>query len=232
MSSGITAEVFDIYRQRPSVAVLMSGAGSNAVALLENDEFRDLYDIRTIVTDNPLSNAQQIAERFDLRYMERPKSRFITPEEREEYFLSLHKEIGNLGVNTAIYAGFMKIATPEFCEAFPGVNVHPADLSVKDADGMAKYRGMNALSLMRKDLMHVASTVHVVDNPVDSGSAISVSSSLPVEDSTIPDHMVHEELKALEHLIFPQTLILLGRGSISSLKIPYSQAEIEEIYYA
>ena len=80
--------------------------------------------------------------------------------------------------------------------------------------------------------MHVASTVHVVDNPVDSGSAISVSSSLPVEDSTIPDHVVHEELKELEHVIFPQTLILLGRGSISSLKIPYSQAEIEELYYA
>lgn len=232
MSIDITAEVFDIYRQRPTVALLMSGTGSNAIALLGNEEFRDLYNIKTVVTDNPSSNAKQISERFDLGLLERPIKRFNTSEERVEYFLSLSREIGNLGINAAIYAGFMKIATPEFSESFPGVNVHPADLSIKDADGSARYRGMNALSLMRKDLGYVAASIHVIDNPVDNGSAISISRSIPAEDFSMPDNVLHGRLKDLERVIYPQTLVLLGRGSLSPVSIPYDQAEIEELYHA
>lgn len=231
MSSEITSEVFETYRQHPAVAILMSGAGSNAEALLDNEEFRDLYDVRTIATDNPNSNARQLAEHYNLGILERPIKRFNSAEERNEYFSSLNDELGNLGVAAAIYAGFMKISTPEFCEKYPGVNVHPADLSVKDKDGLAKYRGMNALSLMRRDHKKVAATVHVVDNPVDSGSAISISRSLPAEDDSIPDNVLHSRLKELEQVIFPQTLVVLGRGSLSSTGTPYNQSEIEELYH-
>lgn len=231
MSSGITSEVFETYRQHPKVAVLMSRSGTNAESILSNEELRDLYDVRTIVTDNPTSNAAQLSDRFDIALTSRPFRRFTGLEGRVEYFTSLKDELGRLGVDAAIYAGFMKITTPEFCEAFPGVNVHPADLSIKGADGLAKYRGMDALSQMRRDLGRVAATVHVVDNPVDSGSAISISAHLDVGDSSIPDNILHNNLKELEHVIFPQTLVLMGKGVLLPSRLPYNQSEIEELYH-
>lgn len=231
MSSGITSEVFETYRQHPKVAVLMSGSGTNAESILSNEELRDLYDVRTIVTDNPTSNAAQLSDRFDIALTSRPFRRFNGLEGRVEYFSSLKDELGRLGVDAAIYAGFMKITTPEFCETFPGVNVHPADLSIKGADGLAKYRGMDALSQMRRDLGCVATTVHVVDNPVDSGSAISISTHLDAGDSSIPDNVLHNNLKELEHVIFPQTLVLMGRGVLLASRLPYSQSQIEELYH-
>lgn len=231
MSSGITSEVFETYRQHPKVAVLMSGSGTNAESILSNEEFRDLFDVRTIVTDNPTSGAAQLSDRFNITLTSRPLRRFASLEDRVEYFSSLKDELGRLGVVAAIYAGFMKITTPEFCEAFPGVNVHPADLSIKGVDGLAKYRGMDALSQMRSDLGQVAATVHVVDNPVDSGSAISISRHLDASDSSVTDKELHNSLKGLEHIIFPQTLVLMGRGVLLPSRLPYSQSEIEDLYH-
>lgn len=232
MSSGITSEVFDIYRQRPRAAVLMSGLGSNAEALLGDEEFRDLYNVNAIVTDNPASNARRIADEHNLRLIENLSHGFGSPAERVKYFSVLGSELAGQGVSATIYAGFMKIASTDFCESFPGVNVHPADLSIKGDDGVAKYRGMKALSLMRADVGNVSSTVHVVDNPVDSGSAIAVSEPVWEADPSAPDYDVHEMLKERERIIYPRTLILLGRGVLLPSKIPYNHTEIEELYYA
>ena len=126
----------------------------------------------------------------------------------------------------------MKIASAKFCESFPGVNVHPADLSMKAEDGIAKYRGMKALSLMRTDVGYVSSTVHVVDIPFDSGSAIAVSEPVWEGDLSAPDHEVHDMLQERERIIYPRTLILLGRGVLLPSKIPYNHTEIEDLYYA
>jgi len=232
MSSGITSEVFDIYRQRPEAAILLSGLGSNAEALLVDEEFRDLYNVNAIVTDNPASNAHKIADENNLKLIKNFTDRFGNADERVKYFSALGSELASRGVKAVIYAGFMKIASPDFCESFPGVNVHPADLSIKSDDGVAKYRGMKALSLMRADVGKVASTVHVVDNPVDSGSAIAITEPVWEADRSTPDHEVHEMLKEQERIIYPRTLILLGRGVLLPSKIPYSHTEIEELYYA
>jgi folate-dependent phosphoribosylglycinamide formyltransferase PurN len=232
MSSGITSEVFNIYRQRPKAAVLMSGLGSNAEALLRDEEFRDLYNVNVIVTDNPASNARIIADKHNLKLIENISHGFSSSAERVKYFSTLSTKFDSQGVCATIYAGFMKIASTDFCESFPGVNVHPADLSIKGTDRVAKYRGMKALSLMRADVGYVSSTVHVVDNPVDSGSAIAISEPVWDIDPSASDYEVHDMLKEHERVIYPRTLILLGRGSLLPSKIPYDHTEIEELYYA
>ncbi len=84
---------------------------------------------------------------------------------------------------------------------------------------------------MRRDLGFVRSTVHVVDNPVDSGSAISFSEAIyPNEDMS--DREVHQQLKEKEHAIYSKTLLLLGRGILMPSAIPYSAAQIEELLHA
>lgn len=220
MSSGLTEAVFDLYPQRPRVAILMSGSGSNAESLLTDEEIRDRYDVRAIVTDNSMSNARPLSEAFGLDLLDRNATRFTDSGEREEYFSSLIRSLGSRGVEAVFYAGFMKISTPAFCETFPGVNVHPADLTILDDSGIAKYRGMNAMPDMRRDLGFVRSTVHVADCPVDTGSAISITGAV-IPEASETNAELHQRLKRYEHAIYVGTLQSIARSEIVLSDIPF-----------
>lgn len=218
--SNILQSVISLFPTKPKVAVLMSGSGSNAETLLRTDEIRKAYDISLIFTDNSESNAAKIAQRYGIQLLERHVSKFVNQEEREAYFEQLLTEMGALGIQAAIYAGFMKIVSRAFSEGIPGVNVHPADLAIRDIEtGIAKYRGMNALPKMRRELGYVASTLHIVDTPVDSGSAIAVSSPLACQ-SDWSDQECHERLKAHEHRLYPTGLLLLAEGGVELNRLP------------
>jgi folate-dependent phosphoribosylglycinamide formyltransferase PurN len=217
----MTENLFDTYCQRPTVALFMSGGGSNAQAILSDPELPELYEITTIVTDNPTSNAAHIARANHLELLDRPARAFHQPNERAEYFDALAQQLKAGRVQAIFYAGFMKIVTPVFAELFPGINVHPADLSIKDSGGLARYRGMDAMQQMIKELGYVRSTAHVVDTPFDCGSAISLS-EMVVPDQTMPDSELHQLLKPKEHKLYTQTLKLLGRGLIRTSDIPIS----------
>lgn len=219
MATNLTQEVIGLYSTRPNTAILMSGSGSNALAILHRPEIRDLYNIDTLVTDNGQSNARDIAENYGLELIENHVDRFSDQKNRTGYFDELAGLLAKRGIQAAFYAGFMKISTPEFCERFPGVNVHPADLSIIGGDGIAKYRGMKAMSQMRGDLGYVRSTAHVVDNPVDSGSAIALS-GIVYPEAGQSDVELHERLKLKEHYLYPETLKLLGKGLVDLSRIP------------
>jgi phosphoribosylglycinamide formyltransferase-1 len=225
---GITERVFDSYQDRPQAAILMSGSGSNAETILSSEKLRDLYDFVVVASDNFQSNASSIATTHKIPSLIQHQDRFGNQEEREYYFDELSMSIARYGASVAIYAGFMKIASPTFCEAFPGVNVHPADLSVIGDDGLPKYRGMRALSSMRADLGFVRSTVHVVDNPVDSGSAISLSESF-VPDPEMHNAKVHDHLKLHEHAVYTLTLEFLGLGELNPSEAPYNYGRLLEL---
>ena len=227
---GITEQVFDLYQDRPRAALLMSGLGSNAEAILSSEKLRDLYDFTVVASDNSRSNAAEIAAAHKIPSLVQDHGNFADKQEREDYFNNFRQGIASYGAKIAIYAGFMKIASPTFCEDFPGVNVHPADLTVIGDNGLPKYRGMRALPMMRKDLREVRSTVHVVDSPVDSGTAISLSETI-TPSSMISDNEAHNQLKANEHAVYTLTLELLGIGKLSPSGMPYGHEELVELQH-
>lgn len=217
--SEITESVLTLYKKHPRVAILMSGQGSNARTILGDEEIKSLYDISAIVSDNRYSNAAKITSAYDLELIENHVTKLNDIEERELYFSVLGKMLKKSGIQAAFYAGFMKVTPPLFAESFPGVNVHPADLSIKDMNGFARYRGMNAMQKMLAEKGHVRSTVHVIDNPVDCGSALSLSESYYPTPNESEDK-IHAALKLKEHVIYGVTLKLLGRGLISLSQLP------------
>lgn len=228
MATNLTQEVIGLFSTRPNAAILMSGGGSNTLAILQTLEIRDLYNIDKLVTDNSRSNARQIAEDYGLELIENHVDHFVDQIHRTKYFDELAETLVKRGIQAALYAGFMKITTPEFSTRFPGVNVHPADLSLIGVDGIAKYRGMKAMSQMRSDLGFVRSTTHVVDNPVDSGSAIALS-GVVYSEAGQSDDKLHERLKRKEHYLYPETLKLLGEGLIDLNDIPLFITEPGEL---
>lgn len=223
-------KVVRVTREEPKVSILMSGKGSNAEVILRNRDKYPNLQFTTIFTDQPGSNAIDIAKRYNLDYaaLEFNKGQ----EDRNEYFQRVAQIFRNQTIDFAIYAGFMRIAPGRFVSEFPGINVHPSDLTIKNENGIPKYRGMDALLMsVREGEEYVASTAYVVEEAVDCGSPIAVSRYVPVTINDLDDIPgLHERLKHKgEHILFPQVLTLLSRGLISVDNTPLSSNEVERL---
>ena len=227
MQNTVTEKVFETFSERPNVAICMSGIGTNAQALLANSEIRNLYDIRCIVTDKSNSNARTIAQDNDLLYIEKNQGSLRSNDQRYAYFEAISEDLEELDIKAIFYAGFMKVATSTFCNKYPGVNVHPADLTIINNDGLARFRGMKALQEMRESEGIVKASFHIVDTPVDTGSVITVTDAIR-PPRTMSDYEVHTKLKEKEHELYQKTLICLGRNSLNIADIPFDLQRLNE----
>jgi folate-dependent phosphoribosylglycinamide formyltransferase PurN len=209
--SKVTEAVLSGFSTQPNVALFMSGLGTNAQSILSDETLNQLFNFASIVTDNEFSRAQHLGSEYNVEVIERPVDRFDDDVSRKDYFKNLSKELQKRKITAAIYAGFMKISTGDFCKEFPGINIHPADLTIVGESGIAKYRGMGALTSMIQDLGFVRSTVHVVDTPVDSGKVLALTEKIYPLPGETPEE-VHTRLKSKENIVYVETLKLLGRG--------------------
>jgi folate-dependent phosphoribosylglycinamide formyltransferase PurN len=69
----------------------------------------------------------------------------------------------------------------------PIINVHPADMRIKNTKGKTKYTGDDAVTLaINAGEKYTASTIHVVEEELDNGRIICVSAPLPVGKNVLP----------------------------------------------
>ena len=74
----------------------------------------------------------------------------------------------------------------------PIINVHPADLSIKDSFGRPKYIGDDTVTdAIKNGEKYTASTIHVVEDILDGGRIICISDKLEVLDPNNPKE--HQE---------------------------------------
>lgn len=228
--NNIISQIIRTTQLHPRVAILMSGKGSNADVVLANRNMYPNFEFNMVFADQPQSNAQKIAGKYGLGYhaIEFDKS----VELRTAYFQRVSNLLRRQEIDFLIYAGFMRVASDFFVHEFPGVNMHPADLTIKGDDGKPKYRGMDALPMaISAGEGYVASTVYAVDIDVDCGFPIAVSKPyLTTQEDLLDIPALHERLKVeREHILYPQILSLLSQGRISVHDIPLSQVEVERL---
>lgn len=204
----------------------MSGSGSNADAILSQSHRYSNLQFVTICTDKKNSNASFLSQKHHLHYF---CHEAMTPCDREAYFQEFSKYLQDMQIDTLIYAGFMKITPSFFVQQFPGINIHPADLTLLDKSGKPKYTGMYAVhDAMKQGERYLASTAHVVDTEVDCGSPILVSNHLILEGCPTQNiSFMHEQLKVrCEYLLLPRVLELLSKGLIHAEHTPYQWHEV------
>ena len=222
MVSQLTRHIATLYQERPNVALLMSLGGTNAEKILADEEIRDLYNISSIVTDSESSRAAILAEGHGLDFVPHYVGRFSSPEHRENYFNNLAFDLGKRGVQACFYAGFMKIAKGVIIDELPGVNSHPADLTQLDDSGVPLFRGMHAIDLMRESTSGmIGASVHSVDHDVDSGDTF-IRSKPFAADLDLTETECHALIKPIEHVMYPLTLRMLGKGVLNSHEMPYT----------
>lgn len=176
------------------VVAFMSGSGTNLIKIIEHqnkilsETKRHLFRVVGILTDNPVSNAQKIGSQYDIPVEINDidhfyKSRGLPKKDlsiREEFDLISLKLIEKYNPDLIVLAGYMSILTKVIINRYLTINVHPADLSIKDANGKRKYTGAHAVrDAILAGEKYIRSSTHIVEEIVDNGRLLIISQ--PVE---------------------------------------------------
>jgi phosphoribosylglycinamide formyltransferase-1 len=192
---------------RKRVAILISGRGSNMVALIEaaKDE-RFPAEIVLVISSEPDAEGLKRAAAANIRTA--IVEHRVFGRDREAFERALQHELVELRVELVCLAGFMRLLTPWFVRQWEGrlLNIHPALLP--------EFKGLNthARALAAGVKRHGA-TVHFVVPEVDSGLII-VQAAVPVLKDDTPQTLAARVIKA-EHRIYPLALRWLAEGRIT-----------------
>ncbi len=192
---------------RPALrlGVLISGSGSNmqSVARACRDK-RINAEIAVVVSDRDDAGGLPIARELGLDTAVVPWKQFA---DRAAFERALAKVLEAHRVEIIVLAGFMRILSPEFADAFAGrlINIHPALLP--------KYRGLNThrRCLEAGDTEHGAS-VHFATAELDGGPVI-LQSRLDVRPGETEKDLAARVLTT-EHVILPRVLGWLADGRL------------------
>ncbi len=180
---------------RKRVAVLISGRGSNLQALLEAKQ--DAYDIVLVVSNVPGAAGLERARAAGVEALALDHKPY--GKNREAFERDLDTLLVERNVDIVALAGFMRVLTPFFVNAWRGrlVNIHPSLLP--------KYPGTNThqRALDSGDADH-GCTVHLVVEEVDSGEILG-QARMPILPGDTPETLASRVLE-LEHELYPRVL--------------------------
>ncbi|HET7817045.1 MAG TPA: phosphoribosylglycinamide formyltransferase [Sphingomicrobium sp.] len=174
------------------VAILISGRGSNMRALVEQARG---YRVVLVASNRPDAEGLAWARSHGLpTWCWQSKS---VP--REAFDAAVSKALDDHRVGTVALAGYMRILSPAFVDAWRGriVNIHPSLLP--------KYRGLDthARALEAGDSV-AGCSVHLVTEELDAGEVLGAA-EVPVKPGDTPARL-EERVRAAEHRLYPRVL--------------------------
>lgn len=179
------------------IGILISGRGSNMVAIVDAVASGEIPDSEVAVV---------ISDKADAAGLEKAKERGVETvvverkgRKREEHDAEIISGLKNRGVELVCLAGYMRLLSPSFVQAFPNriINIHPSLLPA--------FPGLEAQKQAFDAGVPVTGcTVHYVDELLDHGQII-----LQREVPRLPDDTV-ETLSArildCEHRLYVEAL--------------------------
>lgn len=188
-----------------SLAVLVSGGGSNLQSIIDRVEQGRLdARIKLVLANNPEAHGLVRAEKHNIPHLALDHRNYPT---REAFDRRMIEAIREAGADTVAMAGFMRLVTPVFLQAFPGrvVNIHPALLP--SFPGIHGQGDANAYGVKLSGC-----TVHFADERMDHGPVI-IQAAVPAHADDDADTL-GKRILALEHRIYPQALQWLSEGRL------------------
>lgn len=185
------------------VAILISGGGSNMVALAQS--MRGGHPARPVLV---LSNDPQAGGLAKARALHIPTLAIDHKpfgKDRAGFETALHQALETARPDIICLAGFMRILTPEFTAKWEGrmLNIHPSLLP--------KYKGLHTHSraLAEGDKIH-GCTVHEVTAALDDGPILGQARMPVLADDTAAT--LAARLLPLEHALYPAVLRRFADG--------------------
>ena len=202
------------------LAILASGSGSNAQALIDAARAGSLpAEIAVVVSNRPDAGVLRRATLSGIPTVTLPLPA-RDPRARDAYDCQLAEIVAAFRPDLVVLAGWMLIFGPAFLDRFPGriINVHPALLPDGDVAKVHSSRGelpaLRGARVVRDALRHglpvTGASVHYVTAVVDAGPVIA-REEVPIFPDDDPERL-HERIKAVEHRLLPRAVAMALRA--------------------
>ena len=183
---------------RVRVGVLLSGRGTNMVALSEyrRREARS-YDLALVASNVPEARGLVVAKRFGIPAWSRSHKGL----EREEYDHLLDLALREHDVEVVALAGYMRLLSAEFIAKWEGriLNIHPSLLPA--------YKGLDThRRALEAGEIWVGCSVHLVTDELDGGPVLA-QARVRVRERETAEQLAERVLRE-EHRLYPETLDL------------------------
>lgn len=192
-----------IRQGRVPVAVLISGRGSNMMALVEAARAADYpAEIVTVISNRPDAAGLEWARAQGIATAVVDHAAFAN---RAEFDAALHKALLAHGAELVACAGFMRIMTEDFVSQWEGrmINIHPSLLP--------SFKGLHPHARALEAGVRIAGcTVHYVISEVDAGPIIAQGAVSVLPQDTAQS--LAARIVKVEHRIYPLALKLVAGG--------------------
>jgi len=187
-----------------SLGILLSGRGSNFVAIADSIEAGRIADARISVVISNQADAPGIAtaRQRGLNALVIPSKGRPRGEQEREVVAALNRH----NVELVCLAGYMRLLSPWFVQQFPRriLNIHPSLLPA--------FPGLEAQEQAFAYGVKVSGcTVHFVDEELDHG-AIIVQKTVSVLDSD-DEHTLAARILQQEHIAYTEAINLVLGGN-------------------
>ena len=188
-----------------AVGALVSGAGTNLQAIIDRAAARHLdCDIRIVISNRPEAEGLRRAARAGIATRVIDHRGFAAREDFDRAVVAILREAR---VELVVLAGFDRLITPVFLDAFPHriMNIHPALLP--------SFKGLHAQRQAIEYGVKIAgASVHLVDQDTDHGPLI-VQGAVPVAPGDTAETL-RDRILAVEHEIYPLAIQMFAEDRI------------------
>lgn len=178
-----------------NIAVLISGNGSNLQALIDHAA-QGNYRIACVISNKANAYGLQRANQAGIANHVVDHNKY---DSREAFDAALVKQLNHHQVDLVVLAGFMRMLTPTFIQAFSPsiINIHPSLLP--------KYPGLHThqRALDAGDREHGVS-VHIVTEELDAGPVLA-QAQCTIEPNDTAESL-QQKVHQLEHQLYPQVI--------------------------
>lgn len=199
-----------------NLGILLSGRGSNFVAIADSIEAGRIPDARIGVVISNRTDAPGIdtARRRGLNALVIPSK----GKEREQHDREVAAALSEHEVSLVCLAGYMRLLSPWFVRQYPQkiLNIHPSLLPA--FPGLEAQRQAFAYGVKVSGC-----TVHFVDEELDHG-AIIAQKTVPVLDSD-DEHTLAERILEQEHIAYSEAIriVLEGKFAVAGRRLVQRQ---------
>lgn len=188
------------------VVVFFSGGASGFRYLREHDPgYGDAYQIVGGFTDDPDAAGIEAFRAADVPVVVRDVRAFYDERDadlgdlgiRETFDEGTADRIAEFEPDLVLLSGYMWILTDPVVEAYPVVNVHPADLTITEDDERVYVGADPVFDAIADGREATRSSVHLVTTEVDAGPLLVLSKPFPVHRELVDSLQAFERETAL-----------------------------------
>jgi phosphoribosylglycinamide formyltransferase 1 len=188
--------------RRGRIGILISGRGSNMVALADavHDGRIENALIAVVISDQPAAAGLAKAKERGIETLVIERC----GRKREEHDREIIAALKAHNIDLVCLAGYMRVLSPEFIAAYRGriLNIHPSLLPA--------FPGLGAQrQALGGGVKSTGCTVHVVDETLDGGPIVAQCVVPVCDDDTVES--LSARILVEEHKLYPETVSVVLR---------------------